>query len=575
MNRKRANRAALDRLGLFVFTLMLGLTFITGCEDRPGIRTHRIKLKQSDDAKMPPMMQNAGAKQGQRMVVAFIENDDATWYFKIRGDANAVKKFEPQWMAYLKSIKFNDAGDPEGDVPESWTEGRQKMMVAKTYNIGDDADPLQLDISSLSAGQDLTLNVNRWLGQLGLPGVGPAQVNSLLSQLESKAGSMRLFDRSTGESAISTANGNVANDGAKNDSANIPPMMRNNPSSTKDQRMVVAFIENGDATWFFKVRGNPAAVKKYEPQWSGYLKSISFTDAGEPEGNVPESWTEGRPKMMVDKTYNMGDETEPLQLDISALASGQDLALNVNRWLGQLGLPPVEPDKVATALTQLESKAGTMWLFDRSTGGDKESGETDNAEEGSAESEAGQGSAGHGEAGRGDSGDSDTGDSEAGNRDDSAKTDGSSDTEQSDSKLPFAYQAPSSWEKGNVNSVVLLRYHKKSADDENKMASISVSVLPADINEWVPNVQRWCGEIDLEAYSPADIEAKTQTIKIGSLDAQRIDLVSDKPDGESRYAVMLKHDGQAWFFKMYGNKQLVADHASDFDAFLNSIKFDQ
>ena len=550
MNRKRADCVALDRLGLIIFTLMLGLTFITGCEDRPGISTHRIKLKQSDDANLPPMMQNAGSKQGQRMVVAFIENGDATWYFKIRGDADAVKKFEPQWMAYLKSIKFNDAGDPEGDVPESWTEGRQKMMVAKTYNIGDDADPLQLDISSLSAGQDLALNVNRWLGQLGLPGVGPAQVNSLLSQLESKAGSLWLFDRSTGDNANSTANGNAANDGAKNDNANIPPMMRNNPSSTKDQRMVVAFIENGDATWFFKVRGNPEAVKKYEPQWTGYLKSISFNDAGEPEGNVPESWTEGRPKMMVDKTYNIGDETEPLQLDISALASGQDLALNVNRWLGQLGLPPVAPDKVATALTQLESKAGTMWLFDRSTGGDKENAETDPAE---------------GEAGHGDAGESD----------DSAKTDDSSKTEQSDSKLPFAYQAPSGWENGNVNSVVLLRYHKKSADDENKMASISVSVLPADINEWVPNVQRWCGEIDLETYSPADIEAKTQTIKIGSLDAQRIDLVSDKPDGESRYAVMLKHDGQAWFFKLYGDKQLVADHASDFDAFLNSIKFDQ
>lgn len=555
MNRKRADRVGLDRLGLIVFTLMLGLTFIAGCEDRPGIRTHRIKLKQSDDANLPPMMQNAGAKQGQRMVVAFIENGDATWYFKVRGDADVVKKFEPQWMAYLKSIKFNDAGDPEGDIPESWTEGRPKMMVAKTYNIGDDADPLQLDISSLSAGQDLTLNVNRWLGQLGLPGVGPAQVNRLLSQLESKAGSMRLFDRSTGDNANSTANGNAANDGAKNDNANIPPMMRNNPASTTDQRMVVAFIENGDATWFFKVRGNPEAVKKYEPEWTGYLKSISFNDSGEPEGNVPQSWTEGRPKMMVDKTYNMGDEIEPLQLDISALASGQDLALNVNRWLGQLGLPAVEPDKVATALTQLESKAGTMWLFDRTTGGDKESAETDPADENSAEGEAGHG--------------------DAGNSDGSAKTDDSSKIEQSDSKLPFAYQAPSGWENGDVNSVVLLRYHKKSADDENKMASISVSVLPADINEWVPNVQRWCGEIDLEAYSPADIEAKTQTIKIGSLDAQRIDLVSDKPDGESRYAVMLKHDGQAWFFKLYGDKQLVADHAPDFDAFLNSIKFDQ
>ena len=317
------------------------------------------------------------------------------------------------------------------------------------------------------------------------------------------------------------------------DDSNLPPMMRGRSSSNKPERMVVAFIENGNSTWYFKVKGDPATVKKFEPQWSAYIKSITFDPSGNPQGDVPTNWTEGRKRMMVDKTYNIGDDADPLQLDISSLSAGQDLALNVNRWLNQLGLPNVGQDQLSSVLNQMETAAGTMMLFDQTR-----------------------------------SGESSTVSNDPGNNEES-------NNQSETSKGPFQFEAPAGWEQGKINSVVLLRYHKKNDGDENKMASISVSVLPADINEWVPNVQRWCGEIGLDDYSTEKIESMTRQVTVSSKDAQRIDLVSSEENGEARYAVMLKHAGQAWFFKLYGDKQMVADATPDFETFLTTIKFDQ
>jgi hypothetical protein len=314
------------------------------------------------------------------------------------------------------------------------------------------------------------------------------------------------------------------------------PFINGAQSTTNDQpkRMVVAFIENDDATWFFKITGDPDQVEKHKPQWSAFINSITFDQSGQPQLNVPEGWTEGPKRMMVEKTFVIGDSANAVELAVSTLSTGQDLTLNVNRWLMQLGKQPIDESQLSTMIEPLKTDAGSMWYFDQSVG-------TENT---ASENKAVP---------------------------DKVASDSENPViEKPDA--PFQYSMADSWQLGDINSVVILRFHKKDAQDENKMASISVSGLSPQ-NEWVPNVQRWCGEIGLEAFDQEKVESETRTIQISGMDAQRIDLVS--PDSnQSTFAVMLVHDNIAWFFKLYGDSGMVADGNQDFDAFLESIKFD-
>jgi hypothetical protein len=79
---------------------------------------------------------------------------------------------------------------------------------------------------------------------------------------------------------------------------------------------------------------------------------------------LPKGWTESRSGGMRYATLVPGT---PGKLDVSVVVlpgpAGGEIA-NVNRWRGQIGLPPVDEAALAKARKELRSPAGSVALFD-------------------------------------------------------------------------------------------------------------------------------------------------------------------------------------------------------------------
>ncbi len=208
-----------------------------------------------------------------------------------------------------------------------------------------------------SVGTELG-NVNRWRGELGLEPIGESDLASEPVTVDSFQG--KLYDMT----------------GAK-------------------ARTVVAEIPCNGNSWFIKLRGDTAAVTAAKPVFLEFLKTIYFGGRSAepnsasglamqasanpherpapPEGpsdgpkwNVPAQWVESTPSPMILKSFSVGDATAGAAVTISAFPGevGGVLA-NINRWRGQIGLPPVTQENQLNGLTEpLVTLAGKAILTD-------------------------------------------------------------------------------------------------------------------------------------------------------------------------------------------------------------------
>jgi hypothetical protein len=84
---------------------------------------------------------------------------------------------------------------------------------------------------------------------------------------------------------------------------------------------------------------------------------------------LPKGWTESRGGAMRFATLKPPD---PGQLDASVVVlpgpAGGELA-NVNRWRGQIGLPPLDEQGLARARTVTKTRAGPLKVYDFSSEG--------------------------------------------------------------------------------------------------------------------------------------------------------------------------------------------------------------
>jgi len=297
--------------------------------------------------------------------------------------------------------------------------------------------------------------------------------------------------------------------------------MSNSPA--QKNRMVVAIFEKADATWFFKINGPVEKVDATEDQWLPFLDTVSFAD-GKPKWEAPDDWSSKGPKPMRFETLVMGDSN--LELAISSLGPNQNLLLNVNRWLGQLKLPPAVEGDLDSLAPQKKSEHGEYFLFEATGSGSGSmappfAGGAPFAGGNSAAPMAGGGAPMAGGIGMGGS--------------------------PPDSGLKF--KAPEGWTEGKTSSIVHARLSKKSGDES---VQITIVEMPADVNEWEPNVKRWAGQVGLSKLSDEEEESDSE---LGTI------------------AGMVKREGSAWFLKLSGEKGLVESSREEFDNFLDSIQY--
>ena len=263
--------------------------------------------------------------------------------------------------------------------PADWQEAPLGEMRAASFRVAG-KDGKQADVSVIPlpglAGSDLD-NVNRWRGQVGLPGVSEAELAKLAQPVEIASQSASLYEQA----------------GA-------------NPGSGEKTRILAAITRRDGVAWFFKMTGDDGLVVQQKPAFIEFLKSVSFPaamapaqlppshppiDAGsmagqaglaasssqfKPNWEVPSGWKEvPGGQFLVAKFILPGGGDAPTAVNVSkSPGDGGGLLANVNRWRSQLGLGPVAEADLATQVRSLDLPGGKATLADI-TGQDAKTGQ--------------------------------------------------------------------------------------------------------------------------------------------------------------------------------------------------------
>ena len=130
------------------------------------------------------------------------------------------------------------------------------------------------------------------------------------------------------------------------------------PTGEPTDRTLAAILPITPQGWFFKLTGPIAAVAAQEAAFTDFLKTVKFV-GDKPEWTLPAGWQAQPGNQFRFATLVIPSEGKPLELTVSALPNSGDnnqeyLLVNINRWRGQLKLPPITAEQLPAESTTVD-----------------------------------------------------------------------------------------------------------------------------------------------------------------------------------------------------------------------------
>jgi len=306
---------------------------------------------------------------------------------------------------------------------------------------------------------------------------------------------------------------------------------------------------------------------------------------------TPDGWTEVPPGEMRVASFKIQGQNGK-QADVSVIPlpgmPGTDDA-NVNRWRGQVGLPPVSPEELKKSGENVEAASQPAQLYDI----------------------AGQ-NPGNGETAR-----------ILGviqHRDDAVwffKMTGDTDlveqqkpafitflksvsfTAAAPTRLPASHpsignmgmstaaapgpisgegkpnwQVPAGWQEVPGGQFLIAKF--TIAGDSGAAAAVNVSGSPGEGGGLVGNVNRWRGQLGLAPLSEPEVNKSVASIDVQGGKASLVDLSgTDSRTGQPirLVGVMVPQPGQTWFYKLMGDAKVVESQKDAFTQFVQGVKY--
>jgi hypothetical protein len=266
----------------------------------------------------------------------------------------------------------NNAAQPQlhWTLPAGWTEVAPGEMSIASFKVQGqnsvEADVTVVPLPGMAGGD--TANVNRWRGQVGLSAATADELQKVGEMVQVGDQPATLYD--------------IAGSG-------------------NSKRILGVIQQRNGTTWFFKMMGDANLVKQQKPQFTAFLKSLTFTaapqpaalppghpaiggadqnapmmsagsaGAGKPAWTVPAGWQEVPAAQFLLAEYSIaGANGAKAEVNVAELnGNGGGVLPNVNRWRGQIGLDPVDETGLAKVTTTLDVAGGQATLVDM-TGSD-------------------------------------------------------------------------------------------------------------------------------------------------------------------------------------------------------------
>jgi hypothetical protein len=306
----------------WIFWLGLVVAALAACDNKSDIKVYRV-------SKAP--LEDAGSEQQNAM------------------PANAPSPSMPGGMAPAASTASVPV--PPNWEPQPLSQMRQASFLVKGPN-GATADVSFVSLGA-SAGNVLD-NVNRWLSQIGQPAIDEQKLNQIAQRLTTPLGEVTVVDL-----------------------VGLPQ----GADPAKDGRILAAMTSSGASTLFFKIRGNAELTESQKSEFVKWVAAVCNSQPGNrpsqseamlpPNSNkpeikwqLPEGWKEVPASSMRYASFSAGNDGK---IDISVVMfpgdGGSDID-NVNRWRGQIALPPMSEAAISSQITTLKAGDATFAMVD-------------------------------------------------------------------------------------------------------------------------------------------------------------------------------------------------------------------
>ena len=269
-----------------------------------------------------------------------------------------------------------------------------------------------------------------------------------------------------------------------------------------------------------------------------------------------------------------GDNGTVADISFVSLGSAAGNVLeNVNRWLGQLGQPPITEQKLGEIAQRLHTSLGDVTIVDLA-------GLPDNADPArDGRIVAAMVTTGNSTLFFKMRGNADLTEAQKGDfiKWVAAVCDAQTQTgppqmagapPQTTSPPPIKWTTPEGWTEVPPSS---MRYASFSApaDDGGKI-DISVVTFPGDGGSDADNINRWRGQMGLAPVDANAVTSQVTEFKTGDTTFSATDIAGNKT---RTIAAWTRRDGRVWFFKATGPNTSVEKEKPNFVKFIESVRF--
>ena len=291
----------------WIVTLVAPLAWLVGCDSKEPIRVETVP-------KQPPGATQAVAPGGADAAKPAVAHDHD-------GDGKPDHDDDDH---------HDEGGGIAWTVPAGWQEVPVDPggMRHATFRVSPQHPNVELTVIPLGPQETLS-NLNRWLNQLD-PSAKPVpqgEVGKYVTALDVNGTPAEIFD-----------------------------------IAANQQRMLAAIVRQADRHWVFKLMGPADVVGAQKPAFETFIRSIRFGAAADPHAaqavqitkwSAPEGWerdtTPPAEGAMVRRELSFKVGNGQADLAVTKLPAGATGSVedNVNRWRGQVGLPPTTEVKPA------------------------------------------------------------------------------------------------------------------------------------------------------------------------------------------------------------------------------------
>lgn len=137
------------------------------------------------------------------------------------------------------------------------------------------------------------------------------------------------------------------------------------------------------------------------------------------------------------------------------------------------------------------------------------------------------------------------------------------------SDTTMTYTVPSNWQEKPASSMRTASFEVKSGKET---ADVSVVSLAGDGGGLLSNTNRWRQQLEMAPTDQAGLKNTVKDIKVDGYKGYFMALYTAL-EGNGMLVALIEQDDHTWFIKMMGTSKLIQTQEKDFEAFVESIRF--